>query len=148
MIAADPDTLPELSLQEAHLRVDARNRSSTYQFCLLVCFVSWLLLPSLVHAEQLPIKTFTTADGLANDAINQIVRDSRGFLWFCTAEGLSRFDGYQFTNYLPGADQKSAQIEVLLQDRAGTIWLALRSRLQGLLSKLHVARQERRPYLA
>jgi hypothetical protein len=27
------------------------------------------------------------------------VRDSRGFLWFCTREGLSRFLGYTFTTY-------------------------------------------------
>ena len=31
------------------------------------------------------------------------MRDSRGYLWFCTREGISRFDGYQFRNF--GADQ-------------------------------------------
>ena len=58
-----------------------------------------LLAPSLLDASRLPIKTYTTADGLARDYITCIEQDSRGFLWFCTAEGLSRFDGYQFTNY-------------------------------------------------
>jgi ligand-binding sensor domain-containing protein len=43
-------------------------------------------------AQQLPIKTYTTADGLSHNSINRIVKDSRGFLWFCTGEGLSRFD--------------------------------------------------------
>lgn len=58
-----------------------------------------LLVVPGVHAERLPIKTYTTADGLARNLINRIVRDSRGFLWFCTADGLSRFDGYSFTTY-------------------------------------------------
>ncbi len=47
----------------------------------LFCFVS------VAHAERLPIKTYTVADGLAHNEVNKIVRDSRGFLWFCTAEG-------------------------------------------------------------
>ncbi|HEV8168903.1 MAG TPA: hypothetical protein VGP59_06130, partial [Pyrinomonadaceae bacterium] len=50
-------------------------------------------------AEQLPIRTYTTADGLARDRINKIVSDPRGYLWFCTSDGLSRFDGYEFVNY-------------------------------------------------
>jgi len=50
-------------------------------------------------AERLPIKIFTTTDGLAHNDVNRIVRDSRGFLWFCTAGGLSRFDGDAFTNF-------------------------------------------------
>jgi hypothetical protein len=58
-----------------------------------------LLVASLLQAKRLPIKTYTTADGLARDHILCIVQDSHGFLWFCTPEGLSRFDGYQFTNY-------------------------------------------------
>ena len=54
------------------------------------------------HAERLPLKSYTTVDGLPHNGINKIVRDSRGFLWFCTEEGLSRFDGYQ--QLFAGAD--------------------------------------------
>jgi hypothetical protein len=34
-------------------------------------------------AEQLPIRTYTTADGLARDRVYKIVPDPRGYLWFC-----------------------------------------------------------------
>ena len=53
--------------------------------------------------KQLPVKAYTAADGLPRDRVNCVLPDSHGFLWFCTAEGLSRFDGYGFTNY--GMDQ-------------------------------------------
>src|SRR5678815_5476181 len=44
-------------------------------------------------AERLPIHTLTTADGLPRDQLQCVRSDARGFLWFCTAEGLVRFDG-------------------------------------------------------
>ena len=44
--------------------------------------LSLLLLVSIAQSEQLPISHYTTADGLAQNAVNRIVRDSRGFLWF------------------------------------------------------------------
>ena len=77
-----------------------------------------------VQAERLPLRIYTTADGLAHNAVHRIVRDSRGFLWFCTAEGLSRFDGYLFANF--GADQglPHAPVYDLLETRAGEYWLA------------------------
>lgn len=56
----------------------------------------YLLASVSVQAERLPIKTYTTADGLVSNQICRIVRDSRGYLWFCTEDGLSRFDGYTF----------------------------------------------------
>src|ERR1043166_7703104 len=44
------------------------------------------LLPLLaacvgLHGAQLPLHRYTTADGLASNTINDIVSDSRGFLW-------------------------------------------------------------------
>ena len=76
------------------------------------------------NAERLPIKTYTAADGLARDHVNRIVQDSKGFLWFCTSEGLSRFDGYRFTNY--GMEQGLAdrQVNDLLETRSKTYWVA------------------------
>jgi ligand-binding sensor domain-containing protein/two-component sensor histidine kinase len=79
---------------------------------------------SIALAERLPVKTYTTADGLAHNNVNRIVRDSRGFLWFCTFEGLSRFDGYSFTTYGVDHGLPSQVINDLLETREGQYWLA------------------------
>jgi hypothetical protein len=63
------------------------------------CSHSTLLWNRSHQREQLPIRTYTTADGLARDRVYKIVPDPHGFLWFCTYDGLSRFDGYEFVNY-------------------------------------------------
>lgn len=83
-----------------------------------------LLFPSITQAARLPLKAYTTADGLAHNTINKILRDSRGFLWFCTAEGLSRFDGYTFTNY--GRDQglPNPYVNDFLETKSGEFWVA------------------------
>src|SRR5205814_6598280 len=62
--------------------------------CLVVALI---ISTGNIAAEQLPVRTYTTADGLPRDLILRIVRDSHGFLWFCTAVALSRFNGYEFT---------------------------------------------------
>jgi len=83
-----------------------------------------LLVAPTINAERLPIKTYTTADGLPRDYVTRIVQDSKGFLWFCTIEGLSRFDGYEFKNY--GIDQglPSRYINDFLETRDGVYWVA------------------------
>jgi ligand-binding sensor domain-containing protein/signal transduction histidine kinase len=81
-------------------------------------------LSSASNAERLPIKTYTTADGLPHNSINRIVRDSRGFLWFCTGEGLSRFDGYSFINYGVTEGLPHPTVNDLLQTRSGEYWVA------------------------
>jgi hypothetical protein len=40
--------------------------------------------PSFVKSELLPIRTHSTADGLAADRVDCIFPDSSGFIWFCT----------------------------------------------------------------
>ena len=83
-----------------------------------------LLAPAIVDAERLPARVFTTADGLANNAVNRIVHDSRGYLWFCTREGLSRFDGHGFTTYGIDEGLPSAVINDLIETREGPYWIA------------------------
>src|ERR1700736_1190436 len=82
-----------------------------------------LFLPLVARAERLPLKAYTVADGLAHNEINKIVRDSRGFLWFCTSDGLSRFDGYTFTNYGIDHGLPNRSATSLLISRRGDYWV-------------------------
>jgi ligand-binding sensor domain-containing protein/signal transduction histidine kinase len=87
--------------------------------------LGWLLVASsLAVGEHLPVKTYTTSDGLAQNDVNHIVRDSRGFMWFCTEGGLSRYDGYTFTNYGVEQGLPSSQVKDLLETREGQYWVA------------------------
>ena len=83
----------------------------------------------LVSGSQLPVRVYTTADGLASNRINKIVQDSQGYLWFCTAEGLSRFDGYSFTNYGARQGLPVGNLNDLLEMPTGEYWLATRGGL-------------------
>src|SRR5258706_2450613 len=106
-----------------------QNYSSRVIVCATWVAVSSLTLTLLltarsISAQQLPVRTYTTADGLPRDLILRIVRDSHGFLWFCTGDGLSRFNGYEFTNY--GVEQGLPHpiINDLLETRRGVYWVA------------------------
>ncbi len=83
-----------------------------------------LVASVIVKGERLPIKTYTIADGLVSNKISRIVRDSRGFLWFCTEEGLSRFDGYTFTNYTTEQGLPSNWVDDFLETRSGVFLVA------------------------
>jgi ligand-binding sensor domain-containing protein/signal transduction histidine kinase len=79
---------------------------------------------SVARAERLPIRTYTTTDGLESSFIHRIYQDSRGFIWFSTRNGLSRFDGYQFTTYNSADGLPHSTINFLLESRGGVYWVA------------------------
>ena len=85
--------------------------------------IAVLLLPTLARAERLPLKIYSTAEGLPHYVVNRIVRDSHGFLWFCTREGLSRFDGYDFTTYGVEHGLPAGNVTAFIETREGTHWL-------------------------
>ena len=51
------------------------------------------------RAERLPVRRYTATQGLPGGPVNRIFCDSKGFVWFCTGEGVARFDGYAFTTF-------------------------------------------------
>ena len=77
-----------------------------------------------VAAHELPIRSFTSADGLADNRVNRIVLDSRGLLWICTNSGISRFDGSQFQSFGVPDGLPFPIINDLLETPDGDFWLA------------------------
>ncbi|HKG79307.1 MAG TPA: two-component regulator propeller domain-containing protein, partial [Pyrinomonadaceae bacterium] len=90
----------------------------------IALFILLFIAAAHIRAEQLPIRAYTTADGLARDGVHKIVTDPRGFLWFCTYDGLSRFDGYEFVNYGIPQGLPHRSIRDLLITRTGDYWVA------------------------
>jgi ligand-binding sensor domain-containing protein/two-component sensor histidine kinase len=82
------------------------------------------LCPINSFSERLPFKIFTTENGLPQNIVNRVMRDSHGFLWFCTEDGLSRFDGQFFTNYNSTNGLPHPQINHILEADDGSFWVA------------------------
>jgi ligand-binding sensor domain-containing protein/signal transduction histidine kinase len=116
-IAAPNDNKATMTVSRRLLRL---RRLATATLSLLVAATMSVAL----RAERLPIKAYTTADGLAHNVVNRIVRDSRGFMWFATNDGLSRFDGYGFTNYTVEQGLPHRRVMDFLEAANGEFWLA------------------------
>jgi len=48
---------------------------------------------SPARADRLPVRIYTSAEGLGSSFVNGLMRDSHGFLWLRARDGLRRFDG-------------------------------------------------------
>ncbi|MDF2156737.1 two-component regulator propeller domain-containing protein [Algoriphagus sp. CAU 1675] len=69
-------------------------------------------------------RKYTTDDGLALDAVNCSIVDSRGHIWFGTnGNGISRFDGLEFTNYTITQGLAGNSIRSIFEDSKGNIWV-------------------------
>ena len=71
--------------------------------CIIVAIL--FIIPTLCNAQAakplLPLRFEHIAekDGLSNNSVNDIFCDSRGFMWFGTADGLNMYDGVSINIY-------------------------------------------------
>ena len=106
--------------------MDCRSVAGSPCRCLLAIAV--LLAPAdHANAERLPIKVYTTADGLSQNQIIRVVRDSRGLLWFCTREGLSRFDGHTFISYTQADGLPHRSVRDIIETGNGEYFIATKA---------------------
>lgn len=91
-----------------------------------VCF-AWGFSAS-GQPNELRFEHYALEDGIPNMAVQAITTDSYGFLWIGTWDGLSRYDGYHFTNFHPSPLDTSTlsfqDVTDLDVDAKGNIWIA------------------------
>jgi signal transduction histidine kinase/ligand-binding sensor domain-containing protein len=81
-----------------------------------------MLCALAARAELLPIKNYSSADGLIYEEVIRVYQDSRGFIWFTTPVGVSRFDGYQFKNYGMPEGLYDTLMTDMVEDDNGIYW--------------------------
>jgi signal transduction histidine kinase/ligand-binding sensor domain-containing protein len=81
-----------------------------------------LCLPQATRAERLPIRTFGEEEGLPS-TVEDILRDSRGLLWFATRDGIARFDGSRFVVYGTAHGLPVPTAGTMMESRDGSHWV-------------------------
>jgi len=71
---------------------------------------------------------FTPLEGLPSKISTSVFKDSRGFMWFGTENGLYRYDGYDFTGYHHDPQDTSSISgnfiwSILFEDTEGNLWI-------------------------
>ena len=69
-------------------------KKSLVLFLFIACFICRNAL-----AQQMLFRNYSVLNGLTSNTVWCIGQDNKGYMWFGTKNGISRFDGYQFKAY-------------------------------------------------
>ena len=65
----------------------------------LILSLSTYLYGYAILPTQFHFRHYNIENGISSNNISSILQDQKGFIWISTDNGLSRFDGNQFTFY-------------------------------------------------
>lgn len=100
-------------------------------FWLIILF----LLPCQAFSQEsnLNFMNLSSKEGLSSNVVNTIHKDSFGYMWFGSDDGLNRFDGQQFTVYRQKGDDSTSiasnEILAIHEDRSRNLWIGTGSGL-------------------
>lgn len=85
------------------------------------------IMPTSYSQENYSFENYLVEDGLPHNIINRILQDKKGFIWLATTNGLSKYNGYTFQNYITTARDKvlmkNNRINWIIEDYYGRIWM-------------------------
>ncbi|MEM6380231.1 MAG: two-component regulator propeller domain-containing protein, partial [Bacteroidota bacterium] len=97
--------------------------------CLLISLQAFAQVK--VSSSNINCSTYTTIEGYPQGIVTDLHQDKSGFLWIATADGLFRFDGYEFKEYRTDLEDKntipSNTITGIITDKANNVWLSTES---------------------
>ena len=69
-----------------------------------------------IDVNEREFRSLTTDNGLSDQLVNTIFKDSRGFVWLGTGVGVDRFDGNNMVNYtFPGTEGPPRRITAIAE---------------------------------
>jgi ligand-binding sensor domain-containing protein/serine phosphatase RsbU (regulator of sigma subunit) len=87
-------------------------------------FFALLCVPHSIYSTGV-WKSYTIADGLAGGNVRALIQDRGGDLWVATdGDGVSRYDGEDFSNFSTEDGLANNFVRAILEDRNGDLWFA------------------------
>ena len=83
--------------------------------------VGLVLMISVVQA-QYQTKSYGVREGLPSPETYMIHQDYKGYIWICTDRGVSRYDGYTFTNYNTNHGLTHNTVFKVVEDKQHRLW--------------------------
>ena len=100
-------------------------------FFLLLLGILILFIKSDNFAQSTKFYHLTIEDGLSQNTVQDIWQDKHGFMWFCTQDGLNRYDGFNFEIFRKKrGDLNSISdnfITCIHEDKNGDLWIGTNS---------------------
>jgi signal transduction histidine kinase/ligand-binding sensor domain-containing protein/DNA-binding response OmpR family regulator len=85
----------------------------------------FLIVHSTIAQTQPYFEKINQKNGLSNERVNSIVKETNGFVWIGTSNGLNKYDGKQIKIYTKQNSSLNANdISDLLIDSQGRFWVA------------------------
>jgi ligand-binding sensor domain-containing protein len=128
----EADTLPGDCYRDAGICFQLIKRMlSLKQKAMRLAFLSLALLVQSFGsgAQQYKTELFNELQGLPSNFVFCTLRDSRGFLWIGTDNGLARFDGRNMITYSLNDGLPSLEVDAIREDRNGDLWINTRGGL-------------------
>ena len=79
-------------------------------------------ISSIIFSQEYNYKHYTVEDGLPSSEVYSAFQDSKGYMWFATDAGVSRFNGYEFKNYDSKDGLTDNTVFLITEDSKGKIW--------------------------
>jgi|GEM_PF-1616722 len=80
------------------------------------------LPPRISDGAAYDIQNLDVDQGMMSSYINYMLEDSKGFLWFGTSYGISRYDGHHFIHYTTEEGLMQNAVRTILEDSRGHLW--------------------------
>ena len=89
----------------------------------IIFAVLFLIFFINIHSQTPSYYHYTSSDGLASSTVYDIIQDKDGFMWFATANGISKFDGNHFATFRTKDGLNSNSIISLLEGKNGELYI-------------------------
>jgi signal transduction histidine kinase/ligand-binding sensor domain-containing protein/DNA-binding response OmpR family regulator len=115
---------------------------STVSF--LFIYIIFSHIGGAIHAQDIGLRLtkLNSSNGISQNSILSTFKDSYGYMWFGTQDGLNKYDGYKFTVYKHISKNNNSlsanYVATIAEDKEGNIWVGTRI---GGLNKFNRAKE-------